>query len=354
MSAQAQPQVEFLLLGPLEARNRQRQLRLGSIKHRMLLAKLLLHANQVVSTDELIDTVWGERPPATVRQSLQNHVAALRKAIEPDSRSNQGRMLVTRDPGYLIEVAPEQIDVHRFEQLVEQGRRALADDQPIPAAGLLHRALGLWRGPALADVVAASDLDWPEIIGLEGQRVAATEACIEADLALGRHADLVGELKLLVRKHPLREQLHGHLMLALYRSGRQAEALAAYRTARHNLIDELGIEPSVSLQRLEQAILAQDAALELLAPVRPILRLEEPAPADRAAAPPAPLPPSTERKLITVLFADVDEPASESVERDPEDVSTMLAAHLERVRAQVDRFGGTIEHAVGGTTMAVF
>jgi DNA-binding SARP family transcriptional activator/class 3 adenylate cyclase len=353
MSAQAQPDVEFLLLGPLDARYRQRPLRLGSIKHRMILAKLLLHANQVVSTDELIDTVWGEHPPNTVRQSLQNHVAALRKAIEPDSRGGQGRMLLTRDPGYLIQLASGQTDLHRFQLLVEQGRRALADDQPIEAAGLLHRALGLWRGPALADVLAASDLDWPEVIGLEEQRVAATEACIEADLALGRHADLVGELKLLVRKHPLREQLHGHLMLALYRSGRQAEALAAYRTARQSLIDELGIEPSLSLQRLEQAILAQDAALELLAPVRPMVRVEEPPPAAQPAVA-APLPPSTERKLITVLFADVDEPAGEFVERDPEDVSSILAGHLERVRAQVDRFGGTIEHAVGGTTMAVF
>jgi DNA-binding SARP family transcriptional activator/class 3 adenylate cyclase len=353
MSAQAQPDVEFLLLGPLDARYRQRPLRLGSIKHRMILAKLLLHANQVVSTDELIDTVWGEHPPNTVRQSLQNHVAALRKAIEPDSRGGQGRMLLTRDPGYLIQLASGQTDLHRFQLLVEQGRRALADDQPIEAAGLLHRALGLWRGPALADVLAASDLDWPEVIGVEEQRVAATEACIEADLALGRHADLVGELKLLVRKHPLREQLHGHLMLALYRSGRQAEALAAYRTARQSLIDELGIEPSLSLQRLEQAILAQDAALELLAPVRPMVRVEEPSPAAQPAVA-APLPPSTERKLITVLFADVDEPAGEFVERDPEDVSSMLAGHLERVRAQVDRFGGTIEHAVGGTTMAVF
>jgi DNA-binding SARP family transcriptional activator/class 3 adenylate cyclase len=354
MSAQAQPDVEFLLLGPLDARYRQRPLRLGSIKHRMILAKLLLHANQVVSTDELIDTVWGEHPPNTVRQSLQNHVAALRKAIEPDSRGGQGRMLLTRDPGYLIQLASGQTDLHRFQLLVEQGRRALADDQPIEAAGLLHRALGLWRGPALADVLAASDLDWPEVIGVEEQRVAATEACIEADLALGRHADLVGELKLLVRKHPLREQLHGHLMLALYRSGRQAEALAAYRTARQSLIDELGIEPSLSLQRLEQAILAQDAALELLAPVRPMVRIEEPAPAAQPAVA-APLPPSTERKLITVLFADVDEPtAGEFVERDPEDVSSMLAVHLERVRAQVDRFGGTIKHAVGGTTMAVF
>jgi len=348
--------IDFLVLGPLEARRRQRSLRLGSIKHRMLLAKLLLHPNQVVSTDELIDTVWGEEPPPTVRQSLQNHVAALRKAIEPGC-APPPRMLVTRDPGYLLEIDPEQLDLHRFQRLVGQGRRALAEGDAGTAASVLGQALSLWRGPVLADVTAAADAAWPELVGVDELRVAAVETRIEADLALGRHHELAGELEALTRQHPLREQLHGQLMLALYRSGRQADALAAYREARRTLVGELGIEPSVGLQRLEQAILAQDPALDLLVPARAADAADagedEDQPAGDGQARAEAFGP-TERKLVTVLFADVDEPVGEAGERDPEDVSSMLERHLERVRAEVASFGGTVEHTIGGTTMAVF
>ncbi|HEY2957217.1 MAG TPA: BTAD domain-containing putative transcriptional regulator [Actinomycetota bacterium] len=354
--------IDFLLLGPLEARHRYRRqtLRLGSIKHRMLLAKLLLHPNQVVSTDELIDSVWGEEPPATVRQSLQNHVAALRKAIESGgARAAPPRVLLTREPGYLLRVEADQLDLHRFQRLSEEGRRAFAAGDRAGAAARLREALSLWRGPVLADVVAASGVAWPELVGVDELRTAALEARIEADLALGHHQELVGELEALVRQYPLRERLHGQLMLALYRCGRQAEALAAYRAARETLVDELGIEPSTGLQRLEQAILAQDAALDLLAPAPPTGEAPgEAAPAghglDSGGGPV--LPPSAERKLVTVLFCDVDEPAAEvdQDERDPEDVSSMLAGHLERVRAEVEGFGGTVQYAVGGTTMATF
>jgi DNA-binding SARP family transcriptional activator len=357
--------IDFLLLGPLEARQRDRLLRLGSIKHRMLLAKLLLHANQVVSTDELIEAVWGEEPPPTVRQSLQNHVAALRKAIEAGNGSAPPRMLLTRDPGYLLKVDLEQLDLHRFQRLDRSGREALTAGDPATAADLLRQALALWRGPALADVAASTGIAWPELIGVEELQLAAVEARIEADLALGRHRELVAELEALVRLHPLREHLHGQLMLALYRSGRQADALAAYRAARKTLVNELGIEPSVGLQRLEQAILAQDPALELLAPAASTRRAdpdEGDRPADAGHDPPAGARgrsatgdgASVERKLVSVLFAEVDEPAGEGVERDPEDVSTMLNRRLQRVRAEVESFGGTVEHAVGGITMAVF
>jgi len=356
--------IDFLLLGPLEARHRYRRhtLRLGSIKHRMLLAKLLLHPNQVVSTDELIDSVWGEEPPATVRQSLQNHVASLRKTIESGgARATPPRTLLTREPGYLLRIDPDQLDLHRFQRLTEEGRRALGDGDHGGAATLLHEALSLWRGPVLADVMAASGVAWPELVGVDELRMAALEARIEADLALGHHQELVGELEALVRQHPLREHLHGQLMLALYRCGRQAEALAAYRSARESLVDELGIEPSVGLQRLEQAILAQDAALDLLAPAPPVSEppVQEAAPAARASEAPGgtALPTSAERKLVTVLFCDVDELDATQLdddERDPEDVSSMLAGHLERVRGEVESFGGTVEYAVGGTTMAVF
>jgi DNA-binding SARP family transcriptional activator/class 3 adenylate cyclase len=344
--------IDFYLLGPLEARQRERPLRLGSIKHRMLLAKLLLHPNQVVSTEELIVAVWGEEPPPTVKQSLQNHVAALRKAIEAGNGAGPPRTLVTRDPGYLLLVDPERLDLHRFQRLDREGREALADGDPARAADLLRKALALWRGPALADVAASTDIAWPELVGVEELQVASTEARIEAELALGRHHELVAELEALVRVYPLREHLHGQLMLALYRSGRQADALAAYRAARKVLVDELGIEPSVGLQRLEQAILAQDPALDLLVPARS----GGPEPDGQPAAEHGGVADSgsVERKLVSVLFAEVDEPLGEATERDPEDVSSMLDRHLDRVRAEIESFGGTVEHAIGGITMATF
>ncbi|HZD02005.1 MAG TPA: BTAD domain-containing putative transcriptional regulator [Actinomycetes bacterium] len=348
--------VDFLLLGPLEARQAGRPLRLGSIKHRILLAKLLLHANQVVSTDELIDTVWGEQPPATVRQSLQNHVASLRRAIESCGEpTGPPRMLRTRDPGYLLQLDPEQLDLRRFRRLLDEGRGALAVGEPATAVRLLHEALSLWRGPVLADVVAAGGA-WPELVGIDEERVAALEVRLEADLALGLHLELIGELEGLIRQHPLREQLHGQLMLALYRSGRQADALAAYRAARRVLVDELGIEPGLRLQRLEQAILAQDPALELLGPAA---TGDEPSAAgEQAHGSARPVragePSGAERKLVTVLFAEVDEPPAEQGERDPEDVSSMLERNLERVHTEISGFGGVVEHAIGGTIMAVF
>jgi DNA-binding SARP family transcriptional activator/class 3 adenylate cyclase len=347
--------IDFFLLGPLEARQRERPLRLGSIKHRMLLAKLLLHPNQVVSTEELIVAVWGEEPPPTVKQSLQNHVAALRKAIEVGNGAGPPRTLITRDPGYLLQVDPERLDLHRFQRLDREGRQALSEGDPARAADLLREALALWRGPALADVAASADLAWPELVGVEELQVASTETRIEAELALGRHHELVAELEALVRTYPLREHLHGQLMLALYRSGRQADALAAYRAARKILVDELGIEPSVGLQRLEQAILAQDPALDLLVPARS----GEPDPHDDHGDPDkgdgtAEGGASVERKLVSVLFAEIDEPFGDTGERDPEDVSSMLDRHLDRVRAEVVSFGGTVEQAIGGITMAIF
>jgi len=347
--------IDFFLLGPLEARQRERPLRLGSIKHRMLLAKLLLHPNQVVSTEELIEAVWGEEPPPTVKQSLQNHVAALRKSIEAGNGAGPPRTLVTRDPGYLLRVDLERLDLHRFQRLDREGRQALAAGDPARAADLLRQALTLWRGPALADVAASTDLAWPELVGVEELQVASTEARIEAELALGRHHELVAELEALVRLYPLREHLHGQLMLALYRSGRQADALAAYRAARKVLVDELGIEPSVGLQRLEQAILAQDPALDLLVPARS----GGPEPHDDHGDPDHGNGTSAEggtveRKLVSVLFAEVDEPLGEAGERDPEDVSSMLDRHLDRIRAEIESFGGTVEHAIGGITMATF
>jgi DNA-binding SARP family transcriptional activator len=242
--------MEFRLLGPLEVAEHDRLLVLGGIKPRSLLALLLLHANEVVSADRLIDELWGDEPPATVAKSVQVHVSRLRKEL------GEGR-LVTRAPGYVLHVDPSELDLARFERLIGEARNA----DPEAARRSCARPLELWRGPALADL-AYEAFAQTEIARLEELRLAALEQRIDADLATGRHAEGVGELEALVAGYPLRERLRCQLMLALYRSGRQAEALGAYRAARRVLSEELGLEPSEELRRLEQAILRHDPALE--------------------------------------------------------------------------------------------
>ena len=221
---------------------------------------LLLHAGEVVSSDRMVDELWGERPPADAQTALQQHVSRLRKLLEPHS------VLVTRKPGYMLELAPEAIDLERFRRLAGRGREELEQGRPAQAAQTLREALALWRGRPLADLENESfarDL----AAALEEERLDALEARIEADLAAGRHAEVVGELRELVREHALRERPRRQLMLALYRSGRQAEALEVYADARRTLVDELGLEPGPELQRLQQAILAHDPELE--APIAP-------------------------------------------------------------------------------------
>jgi DNA-binding SARP family transcriptional activator len=254
--------VEYRVLGPLEVLDEGRSLALAGDKQRALLANLLVNANEVVSTDRLIDELWGADPPKTAGKSLQVLVSQLRKVLEPDRGAGMaGRLLVTRAPGYLLLVEPEQLDVARFERLAGEGRRALAAADPERAATTLNKALGLWRGPPLADLTYA-DFAQREIARLEELRLATLEDRIDADLECGRHSEVIGGLEKLVAEEPLRERLRAQLMLALYRSGRQAEALEAYRDARHALTGELGIEPSRELKQLEAAILAQDRSLE--------------------------------------------------------------------------------------------
>jgi DNA-binding SARP family transcriptional activator len=267
--------VEFRILGPLEVVEGGRPLTLGGPRQRALLAILLTRANEVVSNDRLIDELWGARPPRTATNALQYHVSRLRKTLGPSEA------ILTREPGYLIRVAPDELDLLRFEQLVEEARRVPADH----ASRLLHDALSLWRGPALADL-ANEPFVQAEILRLEELRLAALELRIETDLAMARHRELVGELEVLVHEHPLRERPRAQLMLALYRSGRQAEALDLYREGRRLLVDELGIEPGVELQDLEKAILSHDPELSSPAP---------------AAIPPA------HRGAIVVVAGDADE-----------------------------------------------
>jgi DNA-binding SARP family transcriptional activator len=249
--------VEFLILGPLEATEDGRGLPLGGQKQRAALALLLLHAGEVVSTDRLIDALWGEQPPRTAMTSLQNFISQLRKLLGPQT-------LVTRAPGYSLLLEPDQLDADRFRRAVAEAREAGPEER----ARLLGDALALWRGPPLQDFTF-DGFAQTEIGRLEEQRLAALEDRLGAELELGRHAELVGELMSLVRDHPLRERFRAHLMLALYRAGRQADALEVYQGGRQALVDELGIEPSPTLKRLHGAILRQEDALEPTAPPPP-------------------------------------------------------------------------------------
>ncbi len=250
--------MEFRILGPLEVWDADSELSLGGRKPRALLAVLLLHPNEVVPADRLIDELWGEDSPEDAAAALRVNVSRLRKALRQD-------VLTTRSPGYIVRVEPDALDLHHFERLVEEGRTLLARGLAADASERLQDALSLWRGPALADF-AYESFAQAAIARLEEIKLAALELRIDADLVLGRHDELVGELEALVAAQPLRERLRRDLMTALYRSGRQAEALDAYQDARRTLVDELGIEPSPALQELERAILRQDPSLNVEAP----------------------------------------------------------------------------------------
>ena len=248
--------MQFRILGPLEVSNGESLVSLPGAQ-RALLALLLLSANEVVSADRLIDELWGEEVPQSGRTALQVRVSQLRKAL-----GDAGGRIATRPPGYLLRVDRGELDLSCFEQLVSD-----ADDaEPAEAAAKLREALALWRGAPLLDLSYTSFAQ-PAIRRLEELRLAVLEKRIEVELELGREAELVGELETLVEEHPLRERLYAQLMLALYRCGRQADALAAYQNARSVLVEQLAIEPSAPLRRLQQAILRQDASLEVAATV---------------------------------------------------------------------------------------
>lgn len=317
--------VDFRILGPLEVLGDGAPVAIGGAKHRALLAALLLHANEVVSTDRLIDDLWDEQPPASAANALQVYVSGLRKALGT-------ALIVTRAPGYVLVVEPEAIDALRFERLAAEGRAALAGEGFEDAAAALHEALALWRGPALADL-AYEAFAVPHVARLEELRLGAREDLIEARLGLGASSELVGELEGLIAEQPVRERLRAQLMLALYRAGRQADALDAYRSAARFLREELGMEPSRALQQLEQAILRQEAALELALPPRPKV---EQAPA---------------RKPVTAVVVAL-EPTGESL--DPEAEHGALAPLAAEVARVFDSFGATVELAPDGTVVGLF
>jgi DNA-binding SARP family transcriptional activator len=246
---------EFFVLGPLEAVVEGGPIRLQAEKPRALLALLLLRRNRVVPVAELIDELWGDAPPETAPSALQVYVSQLRKAVGPDR-------VLTRAPGYSFRVEEGELDLDRFVSLAREGRTRLTAGDATRASALFAEALALWRGPALAEF-AAEPFARREGDRLEEERLAMVESRVDAELALGNHAELVPELEALVSAEPYRERLRAQLMLALYRSGRQADALDLYRRTREAFVEELGIEPGRELQELEQAVLRHDDALRL-------------------------------------------------------------------------------------------
>jgi DNA-binding SARP family transcriptional activator/outer membrane protein assembly factor BamB len=267
--------VELRILGPFQAFDDSgREVGLPTGRERALLAALVLRRGEVVSVDSLVEALWGDTAPSTAVKAVQGYVSHLRRVLGSDGA------LITQAPGYALRVPAEAVDAHRFETLAAEAWRTLQDDAEA-ALGAFARALAFWRGPALVEF-AFADFAQREIRRLEELRLETVEGRFEAMLQLGRHGAVVAELETRVAEHPLRERLRGQLMLALYRSGRQAEALEVYRDVRRLMADELGLEPGGELQRLERAILAQDPSLD--APVahpRPKAASVPPAPAAR-------------------------------------------------------------------------
>jgi DNA-binding SARP family transcriptional activator len=328
--------MEFGILGPLEVRDGGDLVPLRGARQRALLTILVLHANEVVASSRLVDLLWGDSPPMSAAKALQVHISQLRQVLGAG-------VIVTKAPGYAMQIGTGQLDLERFQGLVAEAS-ALGAEAALPR---LSEALSLWRGPPLAEF-AQERFALGETLRLEELHLDALEKRIEAEIALGRHAGLVGELEALVADHPLREALRAQLMIALYRSGRQAEALATYQDARRALVEELGLEPSRPLQDLEQAILRHDPTLEVEGKVgaRPVEPVLERSPA-RA---PEPMP---ERKLATVLFVDLVG-STELGEQDPERTRALLERYYDAVAAEIESAGGTLEKFAGDAVLAAF
>src|SRR6266516_799000 len=327
--------MEFRILGPLEVREGDRVLPLPGVRQRALLSILLLHPNEVLPASLLIELLWGDRPPPSAAKGLQVHISELRKLLGKNC-------IYTRAPGYALHVDPGELDLERFEKLVGEARQLPPED----ALSRLREALALWRGRPLSEF-AAERFAAGEILRLEEMHLEALEQRIEAELALGRQAGVIGELEALVCEHPLRERLRASLMLALYRAGRQADALAVYQETRRALVDELGLEPSRVLLDLEQSILRPEPDLDLpAAAVTPPRRGVEPTPATLAPAVP-------ERKLATVLFVDLVG-STELGEQDPERTRALLERYYDAAAEAIETAGGTLEKFVGDAVLAAF
>ena len=344
--------IEFRVLGPLQMLRDGRPLPLGGLKQRGLLALLLLDRNRVVPRDRLVDALWAENPPASAANSIQVYVSKLRGLLDDEHRDERSA-LATEPPGYLLRVPVGALDADELERLLAEGKAALgAEDYPHADAALAH-ALALWRGPAFADL-AHEPYTQAEIARLEGLRLEALETRFEAMLAVGRQVEAVGELQSLVGLHPLDEKLRAQLMVALYRSGRHAEALETYRGFRRLLSVELGLEPNPELRSLEQAILNQDASLG------PVAALAPPAVVGAVGtqAPRVPLDaPRTmedERRPVTVLFADIVGSTSLGERLQPDEVKVLVGECVTMMSRAVDEYGGIVQAYEGDGICAYF
>ena len=337
--------MEFGILGPLQVRADGSAVTVPGAKPRAVLAVLVLHANRSVSPDQLAHALWGEEAPAGATKTVQVHVSRLRKAL------GSGAAVLTTPAGYELRVAPEQVDAQRFERLLGEGRAELAAGHPREAAAALQEALSQWRGNPLEDL-AYEPFAEREIPRLEELRVAALEQLVEAKLALGAHAEVVGELERMVEAYPYREGLWAQLMLALYRCDRQADALQAYQRARHHLVEELGIEPGERLRALEQAVLEHDAALAAPAPaLREAAEREAVAAPEAVAAAPAAGP---ARRLVSIVFADMAGSTAIAERLDPEAMHGVLDRFMATCGAVIEEHGGSVEGFAGDAVVGVF
>ena len=332
--------MDFRILGPLEALDGRQRVALGGSKRRAVLALLLLHANETLGTDRMIDELWGEKPPTAAAKTLQVHISRLRKAL--GEGPGAGDAVVTRGHGYELQLDLEHLDAHRFERLLEGGRAELAAGHPDAAMPLLEQALSLWRGPALADL-AYEPFAQGEVARLEDLKAAANERLIEAKLMLGRHAEVIGQLETLVDEYPYREGLRAQLMLALYRADRQADALQAYQDARRALVEQLGIEPGERLRELERGILAQDSDLAVPVAAPEADGADEPAPAELPTG------------VVTFVLTDI-EGSSGLWEADAEAMAAALELHDELIASAGETHGGRVlkTKGEGDSTLTVF
>jgi predicted ATPase/class 3 adenylate cyclase/DNA-binding SARP family transcriptional activator len=329
---------EFGILGPLLVRGDDGEVRVTGARRRALLVRLLVAANELVPSSRLADDLWAGDPPAGSGSTLQSHVSLLRKAIGPDR-------IVGRDGGYVLDVADGELDARCFENEVRQGRAALADGDAKSASALLRRALDRWRGTALVDV---GQYVWarPEQTRLEELQVGALETWLQSLLQLGQHREVVALAEAAVAEHPLSEELWGSLILALYRSGRQGDALRAYQRLRALLTEELGIEPSPPLVALDQAVIDQSPKLDQSPGLEGLLGA---ATAWASARRSAPLPSGT----VTLLFSDV-EGSTRLWENHPDEMQGALARHDELLRSSIVESGGHVFKTVGDAFCAVF
>ena len=381
--------MRFRMLGPLEASRDDNVISLGGTKQRATLGFLLLNANRVVATRRLLKALWPGEAPPSARKIIQNAVWALRGQITCDEPAKGSTALVTQAPGYMLQVDPDQIDLYCFERLSQQGRAELATGSPERAVTPLQEALALWRGPAMADLVETG-INWPELATVQNVRLDTMEDYFEAELARGRHHAVLSGLEAMVEAEPLRERPCGQFMLALYRCGRQADALNVYSRMRSRLAEDLGLEPGRYLQWLQYAILTHDPALilgavpqlgtpgiDVAAPSQAVVTVPaELAEAPRAAAPartpepaleddttavarPAELATAVrrtatlERKHVTALVirARLD---SEINGAEPSAIDETLRNAAATIRAEVECYGGTLAGSIGSVSLALF